>query len=71
MEIISLNYKSHLWLKAVWTYVYNHRSEYLLKSRYKNDLICPCVFIKKSGFDFFILVINVDNINLIGTLEEL
>ena len=27
---------------------YNRLSEYLFKERYVNNLICPCVFIKKS-----------------------
>ena len=27
---------------------YNHLSEYLLKERFENNQICPCVFIKRS-----------------------
>ena len=33
--------------------------------------ICPCVFIKKSRIEFVIIVMYVDNLNLIGTSEEL
>ena len=42
-----------------------------MKEGYKNDLICPCVFIKKSEIRFAIIAIYGDNMNLIGTLEEL
>ena len=50
---------------------YQRLSEYLIKERYKNDPICPCVFIKKSETKFSIVAVYVDDINLIGTLEEL
>jgi hypothetical protein len=50
---------------------YNRLSKYLLKLVYKNDLICSCIFIKKSGSSFVILAIYVDDINLIRTPEEL
>ena len=50
---------------------YNHLSEYLLKEGYVNNPICPCIFIKKSEIRFTIIAVNVDDLNLIGTLEEL
>ena len=50
---------------------YKRLSEYLIKERYKNDPICPCVFIKKSKIGFAIIAVYVDDMNLIGTLEEL
>ena len=50
---------------------YQRLSEYLIKERYKNDPICPCVFIKKSETGFAIVAVYVDDINLIGTPEEL
>ena len=50
---------------------YNRLSEYLIKAGYKNNLICPCVFIKKSVKGFAILAVYVDDINLIGTPEEI
>ena len=50
---------------------YQRLSEYLIKDRYKNDPICPCVFIKKSETGFSIVAVYVDDINLIGTPEEL
>ena len=50
---------------------YNRLSEYLLKEGYKNDPICPCIFIKKSGSEFAIIVVYVDDLNIIGNPKEL
>ena len=50
---------------------YNRLSEYLLKERYVNNPICPCVFIKKSETGFAIIAVYVDDLNLVGTPEEL
>jgi len=50
---------------------YNRLSEYLLKEGYTNDVICPCIFIKKMTSEFVILNVYVDDINLIGTPKEL
>ena len=50
---------------------YNRLNKYLLKEGYANNLICPCIFIKKSETEFSIIDVYVDNLNLIGTLEEL
>ena len=50
---------------------YNRLSQYLLKEGYVNNLICPCVFIKKVATRFAIITVYVDDLNLIGTLEEL
>ena len=50
---------------------YNRLSEYLLKEGYVNNPICPCVFIKKSETRFAIIAIYVDDLNLVGTPEEL
>ena len=36
-----------------------------------NNPICPCVFIKKSETGFAIIAVYVDDLNLVGTLEEL
>ena len=46
---------------------YNLLSEYLIKEGYKNDPLCPCVFIKKSKSGFAIVAVYVDDINIIGT----
>lgn len=50
---------------------YNRLSEYLLKEGFKNNPICPCVLIKRSESRFAIIVVYVDDLNLVGTLEEL
>ena len=50
---------------------YNRLSEYLIKKRYTNDEICPCVFIKKTILEFVVLAVYVDDINLTGTPIEL
>ena len=36
-----------------------------------NNLICPCIFIKKSKTGFAVIGVYVDDLNLVGTLEEL
>ena len=48
---------------------YTCLSEYLLKERYANNPICPCIIIKKSKTRFAIIVVYVDDLNLIGTPE--
>ena len=50
---------------------YKRLSKYLMKEGYKNDPICPCVFIKKSETGFAIIAVYVDDMNLIGTPEDL
>ena len=50
---------------------YECLSKYLMEERYKNDLICPCVFIKKFEIGFTIIAVYVDDMNLIGTFKEL
>ena len=50
---------------------YNRLSKYLLKEGYMNNLICPCIFIKKSEIEFAIIAVYVDDLNLVRTLEEL
>ena len=36
-----------------------------------NNLICSCIFIKKSKIRFAIITMYVDDLNLVGTPEEL
>ena len=50
---------------------YNHFSEYFLQEGYKNDPICPYIFIKKSESNFVIIAVYVDDLNIIGTPNEL
>ena len=62
-SLYGLKQSSRMW--------YNRLSEYLIKEGYKNDPLCPFVFIKKSKSGFAIVAVYVDDINIIGTLEEL
>ena len=50
---------------------YNRLGEYLLKHGYKNDTICPRIFMKRSENEFVIIAVYVDDLNIIGTSEEL
>ena len=67
---IKLN-KSLYGLKQSGRMWYNRLSEYLLREGYKNDSICPCTFMKRSVKEFAIIAVFVDDINIIGTPEEL
>ena len=49
----------------------NYFSEYLFKEGYKNDYICPCVFINKANLGFSIIVVYVDDLNIIKILEKI
>lgn len=55
-------------LGSMW---YNNLIEYLLKDWYKNDFICPCIFMKIQDNEFSIITIYVDDINIIGISKEL
>ena len=57
-----LKESEHMW--------YNRLSEYFLKAGYANNPICPCIFITKPETGFAI-VVYVDDLNLVGTLEKL
>ena len=67
---IKLN-KSLYGLKQSGRMWYNRLSEYLLKEGYKNYSVCPCIFMKRSENEFAIIAVYVDDINIIGTPEEL
>ena len=61
--LYELNQSGRMW--------YNRLSQYLLKERYVNNSICPCVFIKKVATRFEIIAVYMNDLNLIGTLKEL
>jgi Reverse transcriptase (RNA-dependent DNA polymerase) len=50
---------------------YNLLSEYLIKEGYKSNIISPCVFIKRSILSFIIIAVYVDDLNIIGSPEEI
>ena len=58
-------------LKQFGRMSYNRLSEYLFKKVYVNNLISPCVFLKKSKTRLRIIAIYVDDLNLIWTPEKL
>ena len=62
-SLYGLNQSRRMW--------YNRLSEYLLKEGYANNPICPSIFIKKLETEFAIIVVYDDDLNLIGTPEEL
>ena len=45
--------------------------KYLLKEGYRNDSICSCIYMKRSNNKFAIIIVYVDDINVIGTPNEL
>jgi len=52
----------------VW---HNRLIEYLLKEGYINDPICFCIYMKRSKNEFAIIIVYVDDINIVGTPNEL
>jgi hypothetical protein len=50
---------------------YTRLSDYLIEKGYVNDELCPCLFIKSTSFGFTIIAVYVDEMNIIGTLDEL
>ena len=62
-SLYGLKQSSRMW--------YNRLSQHLLKERYVNNSICPCVFIKKTENGLAIIAVYVDDLNLIRTSEEL
>ena len=70
--MFSIKFQRSLYgLKHSWRMWYSCLSEYLLKEGYKNEDVCPCVFIKKTYIRFAIVVVYVNDLNLIRTIEEL
>jgi Reverse transcriptase (RNA-dependent DNA polymerase) len=50
---------------------YNRLSEYLIKEGYKSNIFSSCVFIKRSISSFTIIAVYVDDLNIIGSSEEI
>ncbi|KAK9907230.1 hypothetical protein M0R45_000963 [Rubus argutus] len=50
---------------------YTRLSDYLIGRGYVNNELCPCVFIKTTSSGFAIVAVYVDDMNIIGTLDEL
>ena len=63
--------KSLYGLKQSGRMWYNRLSIFLLQKGYSNNNDCPCVFIKKSKNGFCIISVYVDDLNIIGTTQEI
>ncbi|KAK9911207.1 hypothetical protein M0R45_035128 [Rubus argutus] len=50
---------------------YTRLSDYLIGRGYVNNELCPCVFIKTTSSGFAIVAVYVNDMNIIGTLDEL
>ncbi|KAL6225936.1 hypothetical protein ACLB2K_004784 [Fragaria x ananassa] len=50
---------------------YTHLSNYLIPKGYKNDELCPRMFIKRTSFRFAIVAVYVGDINIISTHDEI
>jgi Reverse transcriptase (RNA-dependent DNA polymerase) len=71
-EIYYIKLKRSLYLlKQSGRMWYNQLSEYLIKERYKSNIISQCVFIKRSISSFTIIAVYVDDLNIIGSPEEI
>ncbi|GJU93052.1 retrovirus-related pol polyprotein from transposon TNT 1-94, partial [Tanacetum coccineum] len=71
-DMYSVKLQSSLYgLKQSGRMWYNRLSDYLVSKGYKSNLICPCVFIKKTTSGFVIIVVYVDELNIIGTNKEI
>ncbi|KAD3641863.1 hypothetical protein E3N88_31087 [Mikania micrantha] len=71
-EMYSIKLQRSLYgLKQSGRMWYNRLSDYLKSKGYTNNLICPCVFIKKTASGFVIIAVYVDDLNIIGTHKEI
>ncbi|KAL0430677.1 UNVERIFIED_CONTAM: Retrovirus-related Pol polyprotein from transposon TNT 1-94 [Sesamum radiatum] len=50
---------------------YNRLSEYLIKKGFCHNQISPCLFIKRTESRFVIIAVYVDDLNIIGSPEEI
>ncbi|KAI3720027.1 hypothetical protein L6452_20934 [Arctium lappa] len=71
-EMYSIKLQRSLYgLKQSGRMWYNRLSDYLISKGYTNNLICPCVCIKKTTSGYVIIVVYVDDLNIIGTNKEI
>jgi hypothetical protein len=56
-------------LKQLGIMWYNRLKEFLLNKGYSNNDDCPCIFIRKSNTGFYIILIYVDDLNIIGHIQ--
>ncbi|KAK1431018.1 hypothetical protein QVD17_14208 [Tagetes erecta] len=71
-EMYSIKLQRSLYgLKQSGRMWYNRLSDYLISKGYTNNLICPCVFIKKTTSGYVIIAVYVDDLNIMGTRKEI
>ena len=46
-------------------------NEYLQKEGFINKPVSPCVFIKRAESGYVIIVVYIDDLNIVGTPEEI
>ena len=63
--------KSLYGLKQTRRMWYNRLKEFLPQKGYTNNDDCPCVFIKKSPNGFCIIPVYVDDLNIIGNIQDI
>ena len=63
--------KSLYGLKQSGRMWYNRLSDFLCEKGYTNNEDCPCIFIQRSHDRFCIISVYVDDLNIIGTLEDI
>ncbi|KAK9942694.1 hypothetical protein M0R45_008346 [Rubus argutus] len=62
---------TEIYMKQSGRMWYTRLSDYLIGRGYVNNELCPCVFIKTTSSGFAIVAVYVDDMNIIGTLDEL
>jgi len=50
---------------------YNHFNEYFIEKGFENNEICPCIFNKETTSGFYVVAVNVDDLDLVSTPNEL
>ncbi|KAL0396166.1 UNVERIFIED_CONTAM: Retrovirus-related Pol polyprotein from transposon RE1 [Sesamum calycinum] len=71
-HMYSIKLKRSLYgLKQLGRMWYNRLSEYLIKKGFYHNQISPCLFIKRTESEFVIIVVYVDDLNIVGSPEEI
>jgi hypothetical protein len=50
---------------------YKRLRDFLIDRGFKNDEVCPCIFIKRTDKELVIVVVYVDDLNIIGTTNAI
>jgi hypothetical protein len=55
-------------LERMW---YNRLKAFLLNKGYSNSDNCPCMFIRKSSTDFYIILVYIDDLNIMAHAKNI